>query len=157
MCAARITPICPLAIIAATFGTAHIAPLWSRWFCPVKTVLSVSSHTERHSHICSRFIHFPRGVHEVAEEHNSAHVISLFRFRMRDLSPSSAKNIAALPSGCSRLLQRCQASFRFATTPAKTVSCWRWSNSLRLKRSRPGATRSPQGPAARSQRVLQRL
>ena len=32
-----------------------------------------------------RFHTFLRGVHEVAEELNSAHVISLFRFRMRDL------------------------------------------------------------------------
>jgi hypothetical protein len=43
--------------------------------------------------------------HEVAEEQNSEHIISLFRFRMRDLTPPSTKNTAALPSGCSRLLQ----------------------------------------------------
>src|SRR5215831_5984042 len=33
-----------------------------------------------------RFHTFLRGVHEVAEEQNSEHVISLFRFRMRDLT-----------------------------------------------------------------------
>jgi len=27
-------------IVAATFGTAHIAPLWLRWVCPVKLVSS---------------------------------------------------------------------------------------------------------------------
>jgi len=35
-----------------------------------------------------RFHTFLRGVHEVAEEQNSVHVISLFRFRMRDLTPT---------------------------------------------------------------------
>jgi hypothetical protein len=35
-----------------------------------------------------RFHTFLRGVHEVVEKHNSAHVISLFRFRMRDLTPA---------------------------------------------------------------------
>ena len=32
-----------------------------------------------------RFHTFLRGVQEVAEAHNSAHIVSLFRFRMRDL------------------------------------------------------------------------
>jgi hypothetical protein len=35
-----------------------------------------------------RFHTFLRGVQEVAEAHNSAHIVSLFRFRMRDLTPA---------------------------------------------------------------------
>jgi hypothetical protein len=35
-----------------------------------------------------RFHTFLRGGHEVAKEQNSEHVISLFRFRLRDLTPA---------------------------------------------------------------------
>src|ERR1700758_4516268 len=35
-CATSCTEFAPFSIIAATFGTTHIAPLWLRWVCPVK-------------------------------------------------------------------------------------------------------------------------
>src|SRR5215469_12464280 len=43
-----------------------------------------------------RFHPFLRGGHEVAEEHNSAHVISLFRFRMRDLTPAQREEYSSI-------------------------------------------------------------
>src|SRR5215472_18259120 len=49
--AATRTEFASLPIIAATFGTTHIAPLWLRWFGPVKAVLSVSSYPGHHGHI----------------------------------------------------------------------------------------------------------
>jgi heme-degrading monooxygenase HmoA len=42
-----------------------------------------------------RFHTFLRGVHEVAEEQNSEHVISLFRFRMRDLTPAQRQEYSS--------------------------------------------------------------
>src|SRR5229473_4318366 len=38
-CPASRTEFAPFSIIAATFRTAHIAPLWLRWFCPVRLCL----------------------------------------------------------------------------------------------------------------------
>jgi len=42
-----------------------------------------------------RFHPFLRGVPEVAEEHTSADVISLFRFRMRDLTPAQREEYSS--------------------------------------------------------------
>jgi hypothetical protein len=43
-----------------------------------------------------RFHTFLRGVHEVAEAHNSEPVISLFRFRMRDLTPAQREEYSGI-------------------------------------------------------------
>jgi heme-degrading monooxygenase HmoA len=87
----------------------------------------------------SRFHTFLRGVHEVTEEHNSAHVISLFRFRMRDLTPVQREEYS---STAERLLTLASAmpgfiSFRHYTSDdgellavvefasAETLAAWR--------------------------------
>jgi hypothetical protein len=51
-----------------------------------------------------------RGVQEVAEEQNSEHVISLFRLRMRDLTPAQR---AECRSTAERLLTLASAMPRF--------------------------------------------
>src|SRR5215472_16944939 len=42
-----------------------------------------------------RFHTFLRGVHEVTEEHHSEHVISLFRFRLRNLTPAQREEYSS--------------------------------------------------------------
>ena len=86
-----------------------------------------------------RFHTFLRGVHEVAEEHNLEHVISLFRFRMRDLTPAQGEEYS---STAERLLTLASAmpgfiSFRHYTSDdgellavvefasAETLAAWR--------------------------------
>ena len=42
-----------------------------------------------------RFHTLLRGVHEVAEAHNSEHIISLFRFRVRNLTPAQREEYSS--------------------------------------------------------------
>jgi heme-degrading monooxygenase HmoA len=65
-----------------------------------------------------RFHTFLRGVHEVAKNQNSEHIISLFRFRMRDLTPAQREEYS---STAERLLTLASAmpgfiSFRHYTS-----------------------------------------
>ena len=60
----------------------------------------------------------------MAEEHNSEHIISLLRFRMRDLTPTQRDEYSSTAERLLTLASAMPGFISFATIPATMVSCW---------------------------------